>query len=146
MYQLEIRKKWNKYGKISEKNLKAIMEKYFNLNTVLVELEGVIEGHINLIKANCQYNYKNGILYLLDILNNLKIDIASQYEILFDENKRKLKIKLDNGQNLILIEINKKRYTIKSVSFKINQNEFLFQLMLKLKYHHLFNRQVTSLV
>lgn len=102
------------------------MEKYFNLNTVLVELEGVIEGHINLIKANCQYNYKNGILYLLDILNNLKIDIAFQYEILFDENKRKLKIKLDNGQNLILTEINKKRYTIKSVSFKINQNEFLF--------------------
>ena len=53
-------------------------------------------------------------------------DRSGILQILFDENKRKLKIKLDNGQNLILIEINKKRYTIKSVSFKINQNEFLF--------------------
>lgn len=94
--------------KITEKELGKTIKKYFFLNTILIELEGIIEGHISIIKAVCKYNHKEGILYIFDLLNNLTIDIASQYEILFDENKRKLKIKLDNGQNLILTDITKK--------------------------------------
>lgn len=94
--------------KISEKDLGKVIKKYFFLNTILIELEGIIKGHISIIKAVCKYNDREGNLYIFDVLNNLTIDIASQYEILFDKEKRKLKIRLDNGQNVILTVINKK--------------------------------------
>ena len=34
--------------------------------------------------------------------------MASQHEMIFDENNRKLEIKFDNGQNLKMTVINKK--------------------------------------
>lgn len=43
-----------------------------------------------------------------DTTINIRIDMASQYEIIFDENNRKLEVKLDNGQNLKITVINKK--------------------------------------
>ncbi len=90
--------------KISEKNLSNIIKRNFNSNTILVNFKGIINGRIFIIKSNCYYNDKEGILYLFDLLcNHIKIDIASQYKILFDEDKKELEIKLDNGQDLKLI-------------------------------------------
>lgn len=91
--------------KVKEKDLAKIIKKYFKLENILIELKGMIEGHISMIKAVCEYKHKKGILYIFDLLNNITIDIASQYEILLDENKKKLTIKLDNGQDLILTVI-----------------------------------------
>lgn len=91
--------------KIKEQDLSEVIKSIFNEKTILMELDGIVEGHISFIDSDCQYNYKNGILYLFDLINNLRIDIASQYKILFDESKKILKIKLDNKQNLTLTVI-----------------------------------------
>ena len=68
-----------------------------------LNVKGIINGCIFIIKSNCYCNHKEGILYLFDLCNHIKIDIASQYKILFDEDKKELEIKLDNGQDLNLI-------------------------------------------
>lgn len=70
-----------------------------------------------------------------DTTINIRIDMASQYEIIFDENNRKLEVKLDNGQNLKITVINKKIHFKISVSFKINLNEYQFVKLLKLIHH-----------
>lgn len=74
--------------KIGEKNLSNIIKRNFNSNTILVNFKGIINGRIFIIKSNCYYNDKEGILYLFDLCNHIKIDIASQYKILFDEDKK----------------------------------------------------------
>ena len=71
-----------------EKNLSNIIKRNFNSNTILVNFKGIINGCIFIIKSNCYYNDKEGILYLFDLCNHIKIDIASQYKILFDEDKK----------------------------------------------------------
>ena len=87
---------------ILEKQLSEIIKDNFHLKTILLELEGIIEGHISLINAVCKYNHKNGILYIFELLNNIRIDLASQYKIIYEEENKMLKIKLDNGQNIKL--------------------------------------------
>lgn len=90
--------------KVSEQDLSNIIKRSFNSNTILVNFKGIINGRIFMIKSNCYYNHKEGILYLFDLFNHIKIDIASQYKILFDEDRKELEIKLDNGQDLKLIK------------------------------------------
>lgn len=55
----------------------------------------------------CRYNNRNGILYIFELLNNLRINIASQYKIIYNEEKRMLSIYLDNGQIVKLTVIRK---------------------------------------
>ena len=43
------------------------------------------------------------------MLNSINIDLASQYEMIFDEEENYLKIRLDNGQDLKLSVINNKK-------------------------------------
>lgn len=52
----------------------------------LLELNGIIEENIMFVKADCSYNHKKGILYILDLLNNIRIDIASHYKIIYEQN------------------------------------------------------------
>ena len=92
---------------ILEKQLSEIIKDNFHLKTILLELEGIIEGHISLINAVCKYNHKNGILYIFELLNNIRIDLASQYKIIYEEENKMLKIKLDNGQNIKLTVLKK---------------------------------------
>ena len=89
--------------RISESKLSKIIKDYFFLNTIIIELDGIIEGHISMVNAVCRYNHKDGILYVFELLNNIRIDLSSEYEILFDRDNKKLEIKLDNGVNLTLI-------------------------------------------
>lgn len=91
--------------KIKENELGRIIKDNFNAKTILLELKGIIEGHISIIKAISYYKNKEGILNILDLCNNIRVDITSQYEIIFDENNIKLEIKLDNGQNVKLTVI-----------------------------------------
>lgn len=83
---------------VKEKELAKFIKDNFQLKTILLELEGIIEGHVSFIKAVCRYNNRNGILYIFELLNNLRINIASQYRIIYNEEKRILTIYLDNGQ------------------------------------------------
>ena len=91
--------------KIKENELEKIVKNNFDAKTILLELNGIIEGNIVFVKADCSYNHKNGILYILDLLNNIRIDIASQYKIIYREKEKILEIKLDNGQNVKLTVI-----------------------------------------
>lgn len=94
--------------KIKENELGKIIKDNFNAKTILLELDGIIEGHISIINAISYYKNKEEILNILDLCNNIRIDMASQHEMIFDENNRKLEIKFDNGQNLKMTVINKK--------------------------------------
>lgn len=94
--------------RIKENELRKIIKDNFNAKTILLELDGIIEGHISIINAISYYKNKEGILNILDLCNNIRIDMASQYEMTFDENNRKFEIKFDNGQNLKMAVINKK--------------------------------------
>ncbi|CDE10113.1 unknown [Clostridium sp. CAG:354] len=94
--------------KIKENELGKIIKDNFNTKTILLELNGIIEGHISIINAISYYKNKERILNIIDLCNNIRIDMASQYEIIFDENNKKLEVKLDNGQNLKITVINKK--------------------------------------
>ena len=76
----------------------------YHLRTLLLELEGMIEGHISFIKAICIYSHKK-ILNILELLHNIRIDIALQYKIIYREKEKILEIKLDNGQNVKLTVI-----------------------------------------
>lgn len=78
---------------------KQTLDEYINE----MKIKGIKNGRIFIIKSNCYYNDKEAILYLFDLCNHIKIDIASQYKILFDEDKKELEIRLDNGQELKLI-------------------------------------------
>lgn len=70
---------------VQEKELSKIIKNNFHLKTILLGLEGIIEGHVSFIKAICRYNHKNGILYIFELLNNIRIDLASQYRIIYDK-------------------------------------------------------------
>lgn len=94
--------------KIKENQLEKIVKDNFNAKTILLELNGIIEGKIIFVKADCSYNHKNGILYILDLLNNIRIDIASQYKIIYEQNSEILKIYLDNSQDLKISVIKRK--------------------------------------
>ena len=87
---------------VREKELNKIVKDNFYLNNVLLEMEGVLN-------AVCKYKYKTGILIIFDMLNSINIDLASQYEMIFDEEEKYLKIRLDNGQDLKLSVINNKK-------------------------------------
>ncbi|MBS5864118.1 MAG: hypothetical protein KIC54_05455 [Clostridium sp.] len=89
---------------VKEKDLSKIIKDNFHLRTLLLELEGMIEGHISFIKAICIYSHKK-ILNILELLHNIRIDIASQYKIIYREKEKILEIKLDNGQNVKLTVI-----------------------------------------
>ena len=98
---------WNKFKerigfimKVKEKELKKIIKKHYYMKIVVIELSGSIFGKVTFLKTICRYNDKNGFLYFKDLINNIKINIVSQYEMLFDENKEIIQIKLDNGVNL----------------------------------------------
>lgn len=67
---------------VKEKELAKFIKDKFQLKTILLELEGIIEGHVSFIRAVCKYNNRNGILYIFELLNNLRINIASQYRII----------------------------------------------------------------
>lgn len=43
---------------VKEKDLSKIIKNNFYLRTLLLELEGMIEGHISFIKAICTYSHK----------------------------------------------------------------------------------------
>ena len=90
---------------VKEKDLSKIIKNNFHLRTLLLELEGMIEGHISFIKAICIYSHKKGILNIFELLHNIRIDIASQYKIIYREKEKILEIKLDNGQNVKLTVI-----------------------------------------
>ena len=92
---------------VLEKQLSKMIKDKFHLKTILLESEGIIEGHISFINAVCKYNHKNGILYIFKLLNNIRIDVASQYKIIYEEENKVLKIKLDNGQNIKLTVLKK---------------------------------------
>ncbi len=89
---------------VKEKDLSKIIKNNFYLRTLLLELEGMIEGHISFIKAICIYSHKK-ILNILELLHNIRIDIALQYKIIYREKEKILEIKLDNGQNVKLTVI-----------------------------------------
>ena len=84
--------------KIKENELGKIIKDNFNTKTILLELNGIIEGHISIINAISYYKNKERILNIIDLCNNIRIDI----------NNKKLEVKLDNGQNLKITVINKK--------------------------------------
>lgn len=94
--------------KIKENELEEIVKNNFDAKTILLELNGIIEGNIVFVKADWSYNHKNGILYILDLLNNIRIDIASQYKIIYEQNSEILKIYLDNSQDLKISVIKRK--------------------------------------
>ena len=94
--------------KIKENELEKIVKNNFDAKTILLELNGIIEGNIVFVKADCSYNHKNGILYILDLLNNIRIDIASKYKIIYEQNSQILKIYLDNSQDLKISVIKRK--------------------------------------
>lgn len=48
---------------VKEKDLSKIIKDNFHLRTLLLELEGMIEGHISFIKAICIYSHKKNIKY-----------------------------------------------------------------------------------
>lgn len=72
------------------------------MKTIVVELEGIIEGYISFVEAVCQYKHKEGVLYIFDLLNNVRINLASQYRILYNKENKVLIINLDNGQDIKL--------------------------------------------
>ena len=86
--------------KVKEKELNKIIENYYYMRIVMIELSGSIFGKVTFLKTICRYNDKNGFLYFKDLINNIKINRVSQYEMLFDENKEIIQNKLDNGVNL----------------------------------------------
>ena len=69
---------------VREKELNKIVKDNFYLNNVLLEMEGVLNCNIYFINAVCKYKYKTGILIIFDMLNSINIDLASQYEMIFD--------------------------------------------------------------
>lgn len=92
---------------MKEKELSKIINDNFHLKTILLELEGIVEGHISFIRAICRYSHKKGILYVFELLNNIRINIASQYKIIYDEKDKILVIKLDGGQSIKLTVLKK---------------------------------------
>ena len=52
---------------VKEKDLSKIIKNNFHLRTLLLELEGMIEGHISFIKAICIYIHKKGILNIFEL-------------------------------------------------------------------------------
>lgn len=90
---------------VKENDLSKIIKDNFHLRTLLLELEGMIEGHVSFIKAICIYNHKKSTLNIFEILHNIRIDIASQYKIIYKEKEKILEIKLENGQNVKLTVI-----------------------------------------
>ena len=95
--------------KIRENEINKIVKDNFNSKNVLLSLDGIVEGHISFIEAVCIYNSKNGILSVSDLLNNIKIDIVSQYSIIYEKENERLKIYLDNGQNIKLLVLKNKK-------------------------------------
>lgn len=91
--------------KIKENEINKIVKDNFNSKNVLLSLDEIVEGHISFIEAVCIYNSKNGILSVSDLLNNIKIDLVSQYSIIYE----RLKIYLDNGQNVKLLVLKNKK-------------------------------------
>ena len=85
---------------IKEKELNKIIKKNFHLKTILLELDGIVEGHIFFVKAVCKYNYTEGILYIFDLLNNIRINLISQYKMEYEEKEKIIIINLDNGQDI----------------------------------------------
>ena len=66
---------------VKEKDLSKIIKNNFHLRTLLLELEGIIEGHISFIKAICIYSHKKGILNIFELLHNIRIFIKCIYKI-----------------------------------------------------------------
>lgn len=87
---------------VKEKELSNIIKYNFNSKTVLVELEGILNGYINFVQATCRYSHKNGMLYISELFNNIRINLASQYKIIYDEINKILQINLDEGINIRL--------------------------------------------
>lgn len=92
---------------IKEKELSKIIKNNFNLKEILLELDGIVEGHISFVKAVCQYKHKEGVLYIFDLLNNMKMNLVYQYRILYDEKNKILMINSDNGQDIKLTVLEK---------------------------------------
>ncbi len=92
---------------IKEKELSKIIKNNFNLKEILLELDGIVEGHISFVKAVCQYKHKEGVLYIFDLLNNMKMNFVYQYRILYDEKNKILMINSDNGQDIKLTVLEK---------------------------------------
>lgn len=92
---------------IKEKELNKIIKGDFHLRTILLELDGIVEGHIFFVKAVCKFQYREGILYIFDLINNVRINLVSQYRMIYDEEKKTLLINLDNGQDIKITVIKK---------------------------------------
>ena len=90
---------------IKEKELSKIIKNNFNLKEILLELDGIVEGHISFVKAVCQYKHKEGVLYMFDLLINM--NFVYQYRILYDEKNKILMINSDNGQDIKLTVLEK---------------------------------------
>ena len=86
--------------KIRERELNRIIKEHYYMKIVIIEFSESIFGEIIFMKTICKYNHKNGFLYFKDLINNIKINIISQYSIQFDENRKIIEIKLDNGMIL----------------------------------------------
>ena len=94
---------------VQEKELNKIIRKSFYLKDICLEIDGILYGKIYFKKAECKYRYKIGILIIFDIVNLLKVDLSSEYEIIFNKKEKSLIIKLDNGQDIKILEFKSKQ-------------------------------------
>lgn len=85
---------------VKEEELNRIIKKYFYMKIVVVEVDGIVSSKTTFIKTICKYKYEKGVLYIGDLINNIKINCVNIYKMLFDENKEILKIKLDDSLSL----------------------------------------------
>lgn len=92
---------------LKEKELDRVIKDNFYSQTILVEAKGIIQGKIRFFKADCQYNDENGILIIADLINKIKINLASQYRIKYEEKEKLIIIYLDNGQDIKLTVLEK---------------------------------------
>ena len=99
--------------KIRERELNRIIKEHYYMKIVIIEFSESIFGEIIFMKTICKYNHKNGFLYFKDLINNIKINIISQYSIQFDENRKIIEIRLDNGMILKIKTIKWKKHFVR---------------------------------
>ena len=88
--------------KITEKELKEKI-KIFNDEDIILKFDVLIQGQIQFNKVNISYNRQTSYLQITDGINGneLKINIASVYEI--NMRHHNLQMKLDDDIELIIM-------------------------------------------
>ena len=91
---------------IKERELSTIIDKMNNRN-ISVRINGVITAEFVMCNIKCKYNYRSGILMLIDKITGQKITVqmVMAYIIKASEDRQVIYIGIDNDEEITITNL-----------------------------------------